>query len=70
MKARIIATQSQLNNIGIAFHVPNLLLSEEVEVRPIPNEDCVWVTCASLRNEFLVPVRFVEFIEGSVEEID
>lgn len=69
MKARIIATQSQLNDIGITFHVPNLLLSEEVEVRPIPNEDLVWVTCASLRNEFLVPVRFVEFIEGSAEEV-
>lgn len=67
MRARIIATQSQLNDIGIAFHVPNLLLSEEVEVRPIPNEDCVWITCASLKNEFLVPVRFVEFIEEVAE---
>lgn len=67
MKARIIATQSQLNDIGIDFHVPNLLLSEEVEVRLIPNADCVWVTCTSLRNEFLVPVRFVEFIEEVAE---
>lgn len=67
MKARIIATQSQLNDIGIAFHVPNLLLSEEVEVRPIPNENYVWVTCASLKNKFLVPVRFVEFIEEVAE---
>lgn len=41
--------------------------NEKVEVRPIPNEDYVWVTCASLKNEFLVPVRFVEFIEEVAE---
>lgn len=67
MKARIIATQSQLNDIGIAFHFPNLLLSEEVSVSLTPDGECAWVTCASLKNEFLVPVRFVEFIEEVAE---
>lgn len=63
MKARVIATEAQLNELNILYHVPSILLGGVVEARPVPSADCVWVTRYPLTHEFAVPWDFVEFIE-------
>ena len=63
MKARVIATESQLNELNILYYVPSILLGGAVEARPVPSADCVWVTRYPLIHEYEVPLDFVEFIE-------
>lgn len=67
MKARVIATEAQLNELNILYHVPSILLGGVVEARIVPQRDCVWVTRYPLIHEYGVPLDFVEFIEEEAE---